>query len=105
MKGIPAQDAPADWAVRAANSNPTRNSAPRTPSAGVSREHRRAKTDRLDTELLKRAFVGWLRASVINQAAPGQYQAPPPQSAPASYYPPPVQQAQPAPLPANVYHP
>ena len=25
------------------------------------REHRRAKTDRLDTELLKRTFVGWLR--------------------------------------------
>jgi len=27
----------------------------------VPREHRRAKTDRLDTELLKRAFLGWLR--------------------------------------------
>jgi transposase len=27
----------------------------------VSREHRRAKTDRLDTELLRRAFLGWLR--------------------------------------------
>ena len=27
----------------------------------MSREHRRAKTDRLDTELLKRAFLGWLR--------------------------------------------
>ena len=27
----------------------------------MSREHRRAKTDRLDTELLKRAFIGWLR--------------------------------------------
>ncbi len=26
------------------------------------REHPRAKTDRLDTELLKRAFVGWLRS-------------------------------------------
>src|SRR6202521_5967932 len=26
-----------------------------------SREHRRAKTDRLDTDLLKRAFLGWLR--------------------------------------------
>ena len=25
------------------------------------REHRRAKTDRLDTEHLKRAFLGWLR--------------------------------------------
>ena len=27
----------------------------------MSREHRRAKTDRLDTELLKRSFLGWLR--------------------------------------------
>ncbi|MGA2795379.1 MAG: hypothetical protein ABSE69_18030 [Roseiarcus sp.] len=27
----------------------------------MSREHRRAKTDRLDTELLMRAFLGWLR--------------------------------------------
>ncbi len=30
-------------------------------SVAVSREHRRAKTDRLDTELLKRGFRGWLR--------------------------------------------
>ena len=30
-------------------------------SVAVRREHRRAKTDRLDTELLKRAFLGWLR--------------------------------------------
>src|SRR6516225_6844302 len=30
-------------------------------SVPVPREHRRAKTDRLDTELLKRAFLGWLR--------------------------------------------
>src|SRR3954454_19199913 len=30
-------------------------------SAAVSREHRRAKTDRLDTALLKRVFLGWLR--------------------------------------------
>ena len=30
-------------------------------SVAVAREHRRAKTDRLDTELLKRAFLGWLR--------------------------------------------
>src|SRR5437763_14777015 len=30
-------------------------------SVAVSREHRRAKTDRLDTDLLKRAFLGWLR--------------------------------------------
>lgn len=30
-------------------------------SVAVSREHRRAKTDRLDTGLLKRSFLGWLR--------------------------------------------
>src|SRR6476646_8128256 len=30
-------------------------------SVAVSREHRRAKTDRLDPELLKRGFLGWLR--------------------------------------------
>jgi transposase len=30
-------------------------------SVAVPREHRRAKTDRLDTELLKRALLGWLR--------------------------------------------
>src|ERR1700747_2196459 len=30
-------------------------------SIAVSREHRRVKTDRLDTELLMRAFLGWLR--------------------------------------------
>src|SRR3954469_9001042 len=30
-------------------------------SVAVSREHRRAKSDRLDTALLKRAFLGWLR--------------------------------------------
>jgi transposase len=30
-------------------------------SVAASRENRRAKTDRLDAELLKRAFLGWLR--------------------------------------------
>ena len=30
-------------------------------SIAVSREHHRAKTDRLDTALLKRAVLGWLR--------------------------------------------
>src|SRR3954447_2543569 len=30
-------------------------------SVPVPREHGRAKTDRLDTEMLKRAFLGWLR--------------------------------------------
>ena len=34
-------------------------------SVSVSREQRRAKTDRLDTELLKRAFLGWLRGERI----------------------------------------
>src|ERR1700726_4730120 len=40
-------------------------------SVAVSRQHRRAKTDRLDTELLKRAFLGWLRgeADHCNMAA------------------------------------
>ena len=30
-------------------------------SVAIPREHRRAKTDRLDTQLLKRVFLGWLR--------------------------------------------
>src|SRR6202043_153851 len=30
-------------------------------SVAVSREHRRAKTDRLDAEMLIRVFLGWLR--------------------------------------------
>jgi transposase len=30
-------------------------------SIAVSREHRRAKTDRLDTQMLMRGFLGWLR--------------------------------------------
>ena len=30
-------------------------------SVSVSREHRRAKSDRLDTGPLQRAFLGWLR--------------------------------------------
>ena len=33
-------------------------------SVAVPREHRRAKTDRLDTELLKRAFLGWMRGEL-----------------------------------------
>lgn len=33
-------------------------------SVAVSREHRRAKTDRLDAALLQRAFLGWLRGEV-----------------------------------------
>jgi len=34
------------------------------PKLAVSREHRRAKTDRLDMELLMRAFLGWLRGEM-----------------------------------------
>src|SRR5713226_747185 len=30
-------------------------------SVSISREHRRAKTDRLDTAMLRRGFLGWLR--------------------------------------------
>lgn len=33
-------------------------------SVAVSREYRRAKTDRLDTEMLQRALLGWLRGEV-----------------------------------------
>jgi transposase len=42
-------------------------------SIAVSREHRRAKTDRLDTELLMRAFLGWLRGERrhCSMSAPG----------------------------------
>jgi hypothetical protein len=32
-----------------------------TTLRALSREHRRAKTDRLDTELLSRVLLGWLR--------------------------------------------
>ena len=35
-------------------------------SIAVSREHRRATTDRLDTELLMRAFLGWLRGEKLH---------------------------------------
>src|SRR5499426_1408290 len=35
-------------------------------SVAVSREHRRAKTDRLDTQQLKRAFLGWLRGERVH---------------------------------------
>src|SRR6476660_317909 len=34
---------------------------PHPSSVAVSRAHRRAQTDRLDTELLTRGFLGWLR--------------------------------------------
>ena len=33
-------------------------------SVAVSREHKRAKTDRLDTAMLIRVFIGWLRGKL-----------------------------------------
>jgi transposase len=39
-----------------------RQNEPHPSSVAVSREHRRAKTDRLDTELLKRGFLSRRRA-------------------------------------------
>jgi transposase len=36
-------------------------------SVAVSREHRRAKTDRLDTEMLIRVFLGWLRGEALSR--------------------------------------
>jgi transposase len=41
-------------------------------SVAVSREHRRAKTDRLDTELLKRAFGSWKRSNGPALRPPGR---------------------------------
>lgn len=38
-------------------------------SVAASREQRRAKTGRLDTELLKRQFLGWLRGENRRSAA------------------------------------
>ncbi len=45
-------------------------------SVAVSREHRRAKTDRLDTELLKRGFLGWLRGNGATAPWPAPRQLP-----------------------------
>jgi transposase len=41
-------------------------------SVAVLREHRRAKTDRLDTDLLKRAFVGWQRGAPFSSGRIGR---------------------------------
>jgi len=49
------------WLVRWLTARGLEAYAIHAASIAVSREHRRAKTDRLDTELLKRAFLGWLR--------------------------------------------
>jgi transposase len=49
------------WLARWLNARGIETSVMHSTSVAISRDHRRAKTDRLDTELLKRAFLGWLR--------------------------------------------
>src|SRR4051794_3416035 len=49
------------WLARRRRARGVEAHVSRPTSVAVSREHRRAKTDRLDTGLLKRAFLGWLR--------------------------------------------
>src|SRR6266513_4824453 len=49
------------WLARWLNARSIEANVIHAASVAVSREHRRAKTDRLDAELLKRAFLGWLR--------------------------------------------
>jgi transposase len=49
------------WLARWLNARDIEAHVIHASSVAVSREHRRAKTDRLDTELLKRSFLGWLR--------------------------------------------
>ena len=49
------------WLARWLNAHDIETHVIHASSVAVSREHRRAKTDRLDTELLKRSFLGWLR--------------------------------------------
>jgi hypothetical protein len=49
------------WLVRWLRSQGVEAHVIHASSVAVSREHRRAKTDRLDTEMLKWAFLGWLR--------------------------------------------
>ena len=49
------------WLARWLRSRGIEPSVIHASSVAVPREHRRAKTDRLDTEMLKRAFLGWLR--------------------------------------------
>ena len=47
------------WLARCLNARGVEAHVIHPSSVAVSREHRRAKTDRLDTELLKRGFLGW----------------------------------------------
>ena len=49
------------WLARWLKSNGIDSHVMHAASIAVSREHKRAKTDRLDTEMLKRGFLGWLR--------------------------------------------
>jgi transposase len=49
------------WLARWLNAHDIEAHVIHASSVAVTREHRRAKTDRLDTELLKRSFLGWLR--------------------------------------------
>jgi transposase len=49
------------WLARWLTAQGVETHAIHAASVAVTREHRRAKTDRLDTELLKRGFLGWLR--------------------------------------------
>jgi transposase len=49
------------WLARLLNARGFEAYVIHSASVAVSREHRRAKTDRLDTQLLMRAFLGWLR--------------------------------------------
>ena len=49
------------WLARWLNAHDIETHVIHASSVAVLREHRRAKTDRLDTELLKRSFLGWLR--------------------------------------------
>jgi transposase len=49
------------WLARLAKSRGIEVHVIHAASVTVSREHKRAKTDRLDAEMLLRAFLGWLR--------------------------------------------
>ncbi len=52
------------WLVRWLRAQGIEAYAIHAASIAVSREHRRAKTDRLDIEMLKRGFLGWLRGEL-----------------------------------------
>ncbi|WP_174247394.1 transposase [Acidisphaera sp. L21] len=49
------------WLARWLRANGIETHVIHSTSVAVSREHRRAKTDRLDTAMLVRVFLGWLR--------------------------------------------